>query len=198
MTTLRAAALAALAGLAASCASSTPSPSAAAAGPAKKLVLVEAKGPGPELERFVPHFLSAASDRGLGAIVDARLAGAHLADVGAPGDASVAFRRDNPGDLYLGILMSPCTVNRHEGHYVDRQTTSGGVPMRVENVVVSYDATCSVTVTLVGEAGAAAKTFDVTGQNGSAEVSASNTEAEAQAAEDAAERVAKKLVSFAR
>ena len=201
MTLLRpsAAALAgALAVLGTGCASG-PAPSApAAGGPAKRLVLVEAKGPGPEVERFVTHFLSVASDRGLGVIADARLAGAHLADVGAPGEVSTVFRRDNPADVYLGVLLSPCTVNRHEGRYYDRQTSAAGVPVRVENVVVSYDATCAVTVTLVGEAGAAARTLDVQGRNGTADVSASNTEAEAQAADDAAERAAKKLASMLR
>jgi hypothetical protein len=193
----RAAALAALAVLAAAC--STAPPAATAAGPsAKRLVLVEAKGPGPELDRFVPHFLSAASDRGLGAIVDARLSGAHLADVGAPGEASAAFRREYPGDVYLGVMLAPCRINRHEGHIYDRQINTGGVPQRVENVVVSYDADCTVAVTVVGQAGSAVKTFDVSGRNGTAEVSATDTEAEGQAAEDAADRAAKKLVSLLR
>ena len=194
------AALAAVTALSSGCASGTSaSETAAASGAAKKrLVLVEAKGPGPELERFVSRFLSAASDRGVGVIVDARLSGAHLADVGAPGETSAAFRRDYPGDLYLGLLMSPCSINRHEGRYYDRQTGVSGVPQRVETVVVTYDADCSVVVTLVGEAGTAAKTFEVTGRNGTAEVSASNTEAEAQAAEDAGDRAAKKLASSLR
>jgi hypothetical protein len=176
--------------------SSGPSASPAAPGGAKKrLVLVEAKGPGPELDRFVPRLLSAASDRGLGAIVDARLSGAHLADVGAAGEASTAFRREYPADVYIGVLMSPCSVNRHEGRVYDRQQNVSGAPVRTETVVVTYDADCTVAVTLVGEAGAAAKTFDVTGRNGTAEVSASNTEAEGQAADDAADRAAKKLAS---
>jgi hypothetical protein len=89
-------------------------------------------------------------------------------------------------------------VNRHEGRFYDRQTTAAGVPQRVETVVVTYDADCSAAVTLVGEAGAAARTFDVSGRNGTAEISASNTEAEAQAAEDAADRAAKKLASILR
>ena len=178
--------------------SASPSAPAPASGGGKRLVLVETKGPGPEMDRFVPRFLSAASDRGLGAIVDARLSGAHLADVGAAGEASAGFRRDYPGDVYIGILMAPCAVNRHEGRYYDRQQTASGVPLRVETVVVTYDADCSVVVTLVREAGAAAKTFDVTGRNGTAEVSSSNTEAEAQAAEDAADRAAKKLSSTLR
>ncbi len=100
--------------------------------------------------------------------------------------------------MYIGVLMSPCAINRHEGRYYDRQTTVSGVPQRVETVVVSYDADCSVVVTLVGEAGTAAKTIDVTGRNGTAEISATNTEAEGQAAEDAADRAAKKLVSALR
>ncbi len=200
MNRFRAAVLVPAALLAAACASgpSTPPATAASARGPKRIVLVEAKGPGPEMERFVPRFLSAASDRGLGAIVDARLAGAHLADVGAAGDASAAFRKDYPADVYLGFLMSPCRVNRHEGRYYDRQTTMSGVPQRVETVVVSYDAECTVAVTVVGEAGAAAKTFDVSGRNGTAEVNASDTEAEAQAAEDAADRAAKKLASALR
>lgn len=197
MTPLRTAAAALASALATGCASGPPAKPAASAS-AKRLVLVEAKGPGPELERFLARFLSAASDRGVGAIVDARLAGAHLADVGAPGDLSAAFRRDNPADVYLGVLLSPCTVNRHEGRYYDRQTTMSGAPARIENVVVTYDATCAAAVTIVGEAGAAARTFDVSGRNGSAQVSASDTEAEAQAAEDAADRAARKLASLFR
>lgn len=177
---------------------SAPASAAAPGGTKKRIVLVEAKGPGPEMDRFVPRLLSTASDRGLGAIVDARLSGAHLADVGAPGEVSAAFRRDYPGDVYIGVLMSPCAVNRHEGRFYDRQQTVSGVPQRVETVVVTYDADCAVVVTLVGEAGTAAKTFEVTGRNGTAEVSASNTEAEAQAAEDAADRAAKKLASALR
>ena len=193
----RAAALAAFAVLAAAC-SSAPPPATAAGPSAKRLVLVEAKGPGPELDRFVPHFLSAASDRGLGAIVDAHLSGAHLADVGAPGDASAAFRKEYPGDVYLGVMLAPCRINRHEGHIYDRQINTGGVPQRVENVVVNYDADCTVAVTVVGVAGSAVKTIDVSGRNGTAEVSATDTEAEGQAAEDAADRAAKKLVSLLR
>jgi hypothetical protein len=186
---------AAVTALASGCASG-PTAAVSAPGAAKKrLVLVEARGPGPEIERFVTRLLSAASDRGLGAIVDARLSGAHLADVGAPGETSAAFRREYPGDVYVGVLMSPCTVNRHEGRFYDRQQSATGVPVRTETVVVSWDADCLVAVTLVGEAGTAAKTFDVTGRNGTAEVSASNTEAEAQAAEDAADRAVKKLAS---
>jgi hypothetical protein len=192
-----AAALAALAALAAGCASSPPASTAAGAS-RKRLVLVETKGPGLELDRFVSRFLSAASDRGLGAIVDARLSGAHLADVGAPGEISAAFRREYPGDVYLGVLLAPCVVRRHEGGYYDRQTTPGGVPQRVDSVVVTYNADCSAAVTLVGEAGAAARTFDVSGHNGTAAVSGSDTEAEAQAAEEAADRAAKKLASLLR
>src|SRR5512141_1617295 len=80
------------------CASAPAAPGSAAPGaapgpaPKKAIVLVEAKGVAPELDRFVPHFLSEASDRGLGAILDARLSGAHLADVGAPGEAGAEFR----------------------------------------------------------------------------------------------------------
>ncbi|HQQ77880.1 MAG TPA: hypothetical protein PLB01_11030 [Thermoanaerobaculia bacterium] len=180
------------------CASGSSAPPPSAGGAKKRLVLVEARGPGPEIERFVPRLLSAASDRGLGAIVDARLSGAHLADVAAAGEISAAFRREYPGDVYIGALMSPCTIQRHEGRVYDRQQTPGGVPVRTETVVVTYDAECSVVLTLVGEAGAAVKTIDVTGRNGSAEVSASNTEAEGQAAADAADRAAKKLASFVR
>jgi hypothetical protein len=198
MMRVRAAVLALAAALAAAGCASGPAATSAADAPKKRLVLVESKGPGPELERFVPRFLSAASDRGLGAVVDARLAGAHLADVGAVGETSAAFRRDYPGDLYLGVLLSPCFVKRLEGRFYDRQTSAAGVPTRIENVVVTYEAECSVAVTVIGEAGTAARAFDVTGRNSSSEVSASNTEAEAQAAEDAAARAAKKLASLVR
>ena len=197
MNAARAVAVSALSILAAGCSSAPPASNASGA-PKKVLVLVEAKGPGPELDRFVPRFLSAASDRGLGAIVDARLTGAHLADVGAPGEASAAFRRENPGDVYLGVLLSPCVINHHVGHMPERQMSSAGVPVTVDQVIENWDADCNVVVTLVGEAGTAARTVDVTGRNGTAEVSASNTEAEAQAAEDAADRAAKKLASMLR
>jgi hypothetical protein len=179
---------------AASAASPTP-----AAKPKKVIVLVEAKGSAPELERFVPRFLSNASDRGLGAIVDARLSGAHLADVGATGEAGTEFRKAWPADVYLGILLAPCGIQRREGRIYDRQTnTATGAPVRVEQVVVTYEASCSVSVSVVTAPGAAAKIIDVTGRNGSSEVSTADTEAEAQAAEDAAERAVKKLVSAVR
>lgn len=180
------------------CASGPSAPAPAAGAAKKRIVLVEARGPGPEIERFVPRLLSAASDRGLGAVVDARLSGAHLADVAAAGETSAAFRREYPGDVYIGALMSPCSIQRHEGRVYDRQQTPGGVPVRTETVVVTYDAECTVVLTLVGDAGTAVKTIDVTGRNGSAEVSASNTEAEGQAAGDAADRAAKKLASSLR
>src|SRR6266545_4158769 len=106
---------------------SAPAPSGSAASGAapgtaqkKAIVLVEAKGPAPELERFVPRFLSVASDRGLGAIVDARLSGARLADVAVPGEASAEFRKAWPGDVYLGVLLSPCRIQRREGRVYDR------------------------------------------------------------------------------
>lgn len=179
---------------AASAASPTPAPK-----PKKVIVLVEAKGSAPELERFVPRFLSNASDRGLGAIVDARLSGAHLADVGATGDAGAEFRKAWPADVYVGILLAPCVIQRREGRVYDRQSSlATGVPVRVQQVVVSYEANCSVNVSVVTAPGAAAKTIDVTGRNGTAEVSSVDTEAEAQAAEDAAERAVKKLVSAVR
>jgi len=179
---------------AASAASPTPT-----AKPKKVIVLVEAKGSAPELDRFVPRFLSSASDRGLGAIVDARLAGAHLADLGVAGDAGTEFRKAWPADVYVGILLAPCTIQRREGRVYDRQTSMGsGAPVRTEQVVVSYEADCSVAVSVVTAPGAAAKIIDVTGRNGTSEVSSADTEAEAQAAEDAAERAVKKLVSAVR
>jgi type IV pilus biogenesis protein CpaD/CtpE len=176
-------------------AASSPTPTVK---PKKVIVLVEAKGSAPELERFVPRFLSNASDRGLGAIIDARLSGAHLADVGATGEAGTEFRKAWPADVYLGILLAPCGIQRRETRNFDRQSNGMGAPVRVEQVVVSYEANCPVAVSVVGAPGAAVKMIDVTGRNGSSEVSAADTEAEAQAAEDAAERAVKKLVSAVR
>jgi hypothetical protein len=186
------------------CAAALPASTASAASPTptakpkKVIVLVEARGSAPELERFVPRFLSNASDRGLGAIIDARLSGAHLVDVGAKGETGAEFRKAWPADVYLGILLAPCGIQRREGHIYDRQTGATGAPVRVDQVVVSYDASCSVAVSVVTAPGAAARTIDVTGRNGSSEVSTADTEAEAQAAEDAAERAVKKLVSALR
>jgi hypothetical protein len=131
--------------------------------------------------------------------VDARLSGARLADVGVPGEASAEFRKAWPGDVYLGILLAPCRIQRREGRVYDRQTNPGtGTPVRVQDIVVSYEADCSVSVSIVTAPGAAAKTIDVMGRNSSSEVSTADTEAEAQAAEDAAERAVKKLVSSLR
>jgi len=193
----RAAAVAALLPLL-DCASGPAGPAGAPnAAPKKAIVLVEAKGAPSEVERFVLRFLSAASDRGLGAIVDARLSGAHLADVAVPGEAGTEFRKAWPGDAYLGIVMAPCVIQRHEGHPYNRQPNPG-TPVGVGDIVVSYEADCSVSVSIVTAPGAAAKTIDVTGRNGTTEVSAADTEAEAQAAEDAAERAVKKLVSSLR
>lgn len=191
----------ALLGCASAPATSGSTASGAAAGPAPKkaIVLVEAKGAAPELERFVPRFLSAASDRGLGAIVDARLSGARLADVAVPGEAGAEFRKAWPGDVYLGVLLSPCQIQRREGRVHDRQTNIGtGTPVRVENIVVSYEADCPVSISIVTAPGVPGKAIDVTGRNGTSEVSTRDTEAEAQAAEDAAERAVKKLVSSLR
>lgn len=177
---------------AASAASPTPIPK-----PKKVIVLVEAQGSAPELERFVPRFLSNASDRGLGAIIDARLSGAHLADVRAAGEAGAEFRKAWPADVYLGILLAPCAI--HQGRAHERQSSiATGAPVRVDQVVVSYEASCSVSLSVVTAPGSAAKVIDVTGRNGTSEVSAGDTEAEAQAAEDAADRAVKKLVSLVR
>ncbi len=180
------------------CASASATSSAASGAvpaPKKAIVLVEAKGPEPEVERFVPRFLSAASDRGLGAIVDARLSGARLADVAVTGEASTEFRKAWPGDVYLGIALAPCAIRRHEGRVYNRRADPGtGLDVRVEDVVVSYEADCSVSVSIVTAPGAPGKAIDVIGRNGTSEVSTADTEAEAQAAEDAAERAVKKLV----
>jgi len=190
-----------LLGCASAPAPSTPVTSAAAPGAAAKkgIVLVEAKGAATEVERFLSRFLSAASDRGLGAIVDGRLSGAHLADVGAPGEAGAEFRKAWPADVYLGVMLAPCSIQRREGRVYDRQTNVGmGQPVRVESIVVSFEADCSVSISVVTAPGVAAKMIDVKGRNGSSEVSTLDTEAEAQAAEDAAERAVKKLVSALR
>jgi hypothetical protein len=196
-----AAASLALLGCASAPAASRSAASGAAPSPAprKAIVLVEAKGAAPELERFVPRFLSAASDRGLGAIVDARLSGARLADVAVPGESGAEFRKAWPADVYLGVLLSPCRIQRREGRSYDRQTNIGtGAPVRVENIVVSYEADCPVSISIVTAPGVPGKAINVTGRNGTSEVSTRDTEAEAQAAEDAAERAVKKLVSSLR
>lgn len=176
-----------------SAASPTPTPK-----PKKVIVLVEARGSAPELERFVPRFLSTASDRGLGAIIDARLAGAHLADVGAAGEAGTEFRKAWPADVYLGILLATCGLERRQATLYDRQARNSGVPQRVEEVIVTYEASCPVSVSVVTAPGVPGKSIDVTGRNSSSAVSAADTEAEAQAAEDAADRAVKKLAPAVR
>ena len=116
-----------------------------------------------------------------------------------PGEAGAEFRKAWPADVYLGVLLAPCSIQRREGRTYDRQTNVGaGQPVRVESIVVSYEADCSVSISVVTAPGAAAKMIDVKGRNSSSEVSTADTEAEAQAAEDAAERAVKKLVSALR
>jgi hypothetical protein len=177
-------------------ASPTPTPKAAktlSAKGIKQMTLVEAAGPGPEVERFMSAFLLEMSDRGAGNIADARLAGARLDDVrGLAGDE---FRKSWPAEAYLGVKVDACDIQGFRTTMPDEEILANGQRMRVTRVMTGYRVSCPATVTLVSAAdGKVLSEVRVTGQTGD-KLSTQDTEAEGLAAEDAAKKAAKKLVA---
>jgi len=177
-------------------ASATPTPKAAKPGSAKgikQMTLVEAAGPGPEVERFMSAFLLEMSDRGAGNIVDARLSGGKLDDLkGTSGDE---FRKAWPTEAFLGVKVDSCDIKGFQTLIPDEEVLPNGMRVRVNRVIQGYRVSCPVAVTLVGAAdGKVLAEVRVTGETGD-KLSAQDTEAEGLASEDAAKKAAKKLVA---
>lgn len=125
-------------------------PILAADAPKPRAVLVEADGRDEELSAFVARLESELSDAGKVSFSDARLSGATLgALVAEPdGEATRSFRKEWPGDLWLGASVAPCSVKVSRMSYWD--TTPEGY--RVERVVENVSVACDVTLRLVDAA----------------------------------------------
>ncbi len=186
------------------CASGGASSPGAAASPGtapstspKSLVLVEASGPGPELERFMPRFLSELSDRGIGNVVDARLAGAKLDRL--EGSSAEDFRRQFPGDAWMGVQMDLCVTREHQSSIpADYRDPTTGVLVHGTQIVTSFSSECPVKVTVLRAADRRpVASVDVKGLKTGSSV-APEDEDTGLAAEDAAVRAAKKLATALR
>jgi hypothetical protein len=161
---------------------SAPQPSTAegsvpgGAAPPGRLVLVDVEGTASETDPFVSRFLEALSTRGLGVVVDARLAGGTLATVkDASSGAARRFRDLYPGGAYVGVTVPPCQ------------------PVRIRSGVV--DVECVATVRVLSPAGEALGEFQVTGENATGLGTSADTGPDVEALRDAAERAAKKLAA---
>ncbi len=186
---MRGISLAAVLVLLAGCASSSGSAPKAGA----RRVLVEVTGVRTEADSFASRLLLEAEERGSG-LVDARLSGAHLADLSDPNsEASRKLREAFPGDTYLGATVGPCQT-------FNRSTTMPGAidPMtgvRTTEVIGGRDVACPVTLTELGPDGRTLRNVRVEGDvsiTGGVDV---NAEPTIEAARDAAERAAKKMWS---
>ncbi len=160
-------------------------------------MLVEATGPGPELERFLPRFLSELSDRGFGNVADARLSGAKLDRL--EGRAAEDFRRQFPGDAWMGVKMDLCVTREHQSSFpAESRDPATGVLVRGTEIVTTFSSECPVTVTVLRAAdGQPVASVDVKGLKMGNAVGPEGEEA-GLAAEDAAERAAKKLAAALR
>jgi hypothetical protein len=165
----------------AGCASG-PSPSATgadagrAASAPRRLVLVEVEGKVSETDVFVSRFLEAVSTRGLGGVIDARLAGGTLATLrDASSGAAARFRDLYPGDAYVGVAVPPCR------------------PVRVRSGVV--DVECVATVRVLSPSGASLAEFQSKGVNATGLGTNVDTGPDVEALRDAAETAAKKLAA---
>ena len=165
-------ALVALAG----CASSPAGAPAATAASVRRLVLVEVDGRGSEADAFVSRFLLALSERGLGEVTDARLAGAALESLrDASSSAAERFRTHYPGDAYVGVKIPPCQPIR----------------ARADSVEIE----CSVTVRAISPAGASLAEFEARDANFTGIGRNEETGPEVEAARGAATKAAKKLAA---
>ena len=162
------------------------------AAPAKstRWVLVEVRGTGPEADAFASRLLYEAGEREIG-VVDARLSGAHLADLSDPkSESSGKLREAFPGDAYVGADVGPCESFRRSG------TMPGSIdPLtgtRTMDVVSSLDVSCSANVTELGADGKSLRTLTVEGHTtASNQVTAEGSSLDA--AREAASQAARKL-----
>jgi len=175
---------------------STPYAAAAAADkPKPRVVLVEADGREEELSAFVARFESELSDRDAVLFSDARLAGTNLGSLQAEPDGELvrALRQEWPGDVWLGVSLSPCEVKVSRVTYND--TTPEGY--RVQRVLQNVDVLCRTSLRLVDAAtGKERKTLSVTGMARFQRNEGEDGEtSELEGSRDAARKMAKKLAS---
>ena len=127
-------------------------PAPAAEKPPLRAVLVEAEGREEELSAFVARFESDLSDGGKVSLSDARLSGSSLGSLVAEpgGEAARAFRAEWPGEAWLALSLSPCSVKISRIQY--RDTTPEGYAYQrvVENVSVVCDAPLRVVDSATG------------------------------------------------
>jgi hypothetical protein len=125
------------------CSSSGPgaAPSGLAKGSPARIILVEATGPGPEVEAFIDHFRSEASDMGKLSIVDARLSGASFTSLTSESseEKRKAFQNAWPGDILLSVSLAQCDPKISRFTYTD--TTPEGY--RVNRTVASASIACT-------------------------------------------------------
>jgi hypothetical protein len=143
----------------------------------ERLVLVEVEGKEVETATFVSRFLESASTRGLGGVVDARLAGGTLATLrDASSGAAGRFRDLYPGDAYVGVTVPPCQAVRIRSGTVDVE--------------------CLATVRVLSPSGASLGEFQAKGENSTGFGTNKETGPDVEALRDAAEVAAKKLAAL--
>lgn len=170
-------------------------PSGAAEKPKPRLVLVEADGRDDELSAFVARLESELSDGDALLFSDARLAGTNLGSLQAEpdGDAAKAFRQEWPGDVWLALSLSPCSVHVSRMQYSD--TTPEGY--RVQRVIENVNVVCDASLRLADAAsGKERKTLAVQGSAAFKRTVGEDGEtSELEGARQAAKKAAKKLAS---
>lgn len=124
--------------------SGSPAPKSAAGAASSRplrVVLVEATGPGPELEAFLDRFQAEAIDSGRLSIVDARLSGATFTGLSTAGaeTSRTEFQRTFPGDLLLSVSLPQCDPKVSSFSYQD--TTVDGY--RVQRTISSASISCT-------------------------------------------------------
>lgn len=176
-----------------------PGGASGASGSAKRVVLVEADGAGPDVEVFVSRLGLESTEAGRFALTDARLSGARLGALAAEptGERAEAFRRQHPGDAFLSVSVSPCVV---ASSTVSQWDTDPATGIRRERIIVNFRAECPVALTLARASdGSSLLRESVSGQATlrRGEDEEGNT-AESEAVADAARRAAKKIAAALR
>lgn len=142
-----------------------------------------------EADAFASRFLYEAEERGT-SLVDARLSGAHLADLSDPAsESSRKLREAFPGEAYLAAEVGPCET-------FSRTTVMPGSidPMtgiRRNDVIGGRDVVCTVALTESGPDGKTLRSVSVEGRLTLTE--SAGEEPTLEAARDAAAAAAKKL-----
>lgn len=158
-----------------------------------RIVLVDAVGPGPEVEAFIDRLRFEAEDREAFSLVDARLSGASFSalSVEPEGSVAAAFRREWPGTVWLGVNLAGCDPKVTKFSIAD--TTQEGY--RITRTVVNASVECRVDVRRFDAAKPGkpeAITFKGTSPYG-VTPEGSADEPMLEAARDAARKAAKKL-----